>query len=612
MPSLLPFRTLRGKLIFFACLATLPAFVFVLYVATNERSAALQRVQNESLYVAESASREHAAQVYGAKRLLDTLATLARRRDQAESLPVLLPALLSSFPLFANIGVLTPDGELAFSAVSPPRHINMAKIPAFQDALRSSEVVIGSYLVGLIVERPILIMTRALRDSPGQVRQVLFVALDLQWLDQLARQTGLPTDSDLLIVDHAGVILASSLGTLPVTPGRWAHANQPGRPMLRGMTDIMKTPGTLTRCQTADGVTRLAVARPLAGLPGLWAVVGAPEAKIDAAVNAVFIRDVFVLALLTLLAILSSLIATDLSVLKDIRALARATRRFGSGESLARAPLPVAQGEIRNLIQSFNTMADTLTEQKQQTLFNQERLRALTHQLQNVREEEAARIAQELHDDLGQELSVMRLELDRLMRRIQPGEASSPAGDLLLHLQEFGEHVDAAVRQVRRLSSELRPGVLDRLGLGAGIEWLLNQYTRRTGIETRFGMAGPERRVSADIATAFFRITQEALSNIARHSHATRVVVSLDYDDLQLHLTIQDNGDGFNPGVELSMPSLGLLGMQERARRLAGSLEIRSAPGCGTELTVLIPSPGNALSINEASITSNKREDATG
>ena len=206
----------------------------------------------------------------------------------------------------------------------------------------------------------------------------------------------------------------------------------------------------------------------------------------------------------------------------------------------------------------------------------------------------------------------MRLELDRLMRRIQPGEASSPAGDLLLHLQEFGEHVDAAVRQVRRLSSELRPGVLDRLGLGAGIEWLLNQYTRRTGIETRFGMAGPERRVSADIATAFFRITQEALSNIARHSHATRVVVSLDYDDLQLHLTIQDNGDGFNPGVELSMPSLGLLGMQERARRLAGSLEIRSAPGCGTELTVLIPSPGNALSINEASITSNKREDATG
>lgn len=107
MPSLLPFRTLRGKLIFFACLATLPAFVFVLYVATNERSAALQRVQNESLYVAESASREHAAQVYGAKRLLDTLATLARRRDQAESLPVLLPALLSSFPLFANIGVLS-------------------------------------------------------------------------------------------------------------------------------------------------------------------------------------------------------------------------------------------------------------------------------------------------------------------------------------------------------------------------------------------------------------------------------------------------------------------------------------------------------------------------
>ncbi len=592
MPALIPFQTLRGKLAFFACLATLPAFVFVLYVAASERQATLQRVQNESLYVAESASREHAAQVYGAKRLLDTLVSHGARDGEISTLPVLLPALLSSFPLFANIGALTPEGEIEFSAIAPPRHINMAGVPAFQEALRSDEVVIGSYLVGLIVERPILIMTRALRSSRGHVQRVLFVALDLQWLDQLAKQTGLPVDSDLLIVDQNGSILASSLAASTESGAQSGHLTVAGatrHAVLRGMAQIRQTPNRLTRCQTGDGIPRLAVARPLVGLPGLWAVVGAPETKSDETVNAVFIRDVLALVFLTLLAIISSLIATDFSVLKDIRTLAQATRRFGRGEAHVRVPLPPSQGEIRNLIQSFNTMADTLMDQQQHMLFDQDRLRALTHQLQNAREEEAARIAQELHDDLGQELSVMRLELDRLIRRMASAKEESDKASLIQELQEFGGYVDAAVRKVRRISSELRPGVLDRLGLGAGIEWLLNQYGQRTHIETRFRVNGVERRVSTDMATALFRLSQEALSNIARHSQASCVEVELQYENEQIRLTIADNGDGFNPEIALSAPSLGLLGMQERTQRLGGSLEIHSAPGCGTKLVALVP-----------------------
>lgn len=582
MPALLPFQTLRGKLIFFACFATLPAFIFVVYIATNERATALQRTQTESLYVAESASREHAYQVQGAKRLLERLSARQFNGSAAASLPVLLPAILSGFPQLANIGALTPGGEVAFSAIPPPRQINMAQVPAFQAALASNEVVIGTYLVGLIVERPILIMAKSVRGIDSQVKSVLFAALELEWLDQLAKKTGLPTDSDLLIVDRDGSILASSLSD--------KHGPSDRR-VLKGMKLLLQSPGSLTRCQTPDGVMRLAVAHPLEGLQGLWVVVGAPEETVYAVANAIFFRDLVVLALLTLLAIISSLIATDLSVLKDIRALASATRRFGRGELQVRAPVPRPYGEIRNLAMAFNTMADTLTKQNHQAALSQERLRALSHQLQNAREEEAARIAQELHDELGQELSVMRLELERLMRRIMTHADIIRPGELVAAIGEFGERVDAAVRSVRRISSELRPGVLDRLGLQAAIEWLLNQFERRTGITTSLSVDGVRYWDDANLSTALFRITQEALTNIARHSQATLITTHLQFSDRQVTLIIKDDGEGFNPGDGLTTPSLGLLGMQERAARLNGRLDISSSPGCGTELRATIPRP---------------------
>jgi signal transduction histidine kinase len=585
MPALLPFQTLRGKLIFFACFATLPAFIFVVYIATNERATALQRTQTESLYVAESASREHAYQVQGAKRLLERLSARQFDGSAAASLPVLLPAILSGFPQLANIGTLTSGGEVAFSAIPPPRHINMAQVPAFQAALASNEVVIGTYLVGLIVERPILIMAKSVRGIDGQLQSVLFAALELEWLDQLAKKTGLPTDSDLLIVDREGSILASSLSD--------KHGPSDRR-VLKGMKQLLQSPGSLTRCQTPDGIMRLAVAHPLEGLQGLWVVVGAPEETVYGVANAIFFRDLVVLALLTLLAIISSLIATDLSVLKDIRALASATRRFGSGELQVRAPVPRPHGEIRNLAMAFNTMADTLTEQNHQAVLAQERLRALSHQLQNAREEEAARIAQELHDELGQELSVMRLELERLTRRILAHADTLRPEDLVAPINEFGERIDAAVRLVRRISSELRPGVLDRLGLQAGIEWLLNQFERRTGITTTLSVEGVRYWEDADLSTALFRITQEALTNIARHTQATLITTRLLFSDQQVALIIKDDGEGFNPGDGLTTPSLGLLGMQERAARLNGRLDINSSPGCGTELRATIPRPAQS------------------
>lgn len=183
----------------------------------------------------------------------------------------------------------------------------------------------------------------------------------------------------------------------------------------------------------------------------------------------------------------------------------------------------------------------------------------------------------------------MRLELERLIRRISAQADTVQPQTLIAPINEFGERIDAAVRSVRRISSELRPGVLDRLGLEAGIEWLLNQFEHRTGIKTALTMEGIKYWEDAELSTALFRITQEALTNIARHAHATLVRTRLLFTDRQVTLIIKDDGEGFDAGDEFTTPSLGLLGMRERAGRLNGRLDITSAPGCGTELQISIP-----------------------
>lgn len=183
----------------------------------------------------------------------------------------------------------------------------------------------------------------------------------------------------------------------------------------------------------------------------------------------------------------------------------------------------------------------------------------------------------------------MRLELERLLRGIRTGADAIEREDLIARLNEFGDQIDAAVRSVRRISSELRPGVLDRLGLQAGIEWLLNQFERRTGIKSTLVAEGIAHWNDSEISTALFRITQEALTNIVKHSRATRVEMRLLVTDRQATLIIKDDGAGFDPGEGLTSPSLGLLGMQERAGRLNGKLDIASAPGQGTTLTVSMP-----------------------
>jgi len=211
-------------------------------------------------------------------------------------------------------------------------------------------------------------------------------------------------------------------------------------------------------------------------------------------------------------------------------------------------------------------------------------LRALAARLQTAREEERTRVAREIHDELGQALTAIKIDLTALL----PTAAVDP-GSNLQRGQTVFKLLDEAIHSVRRIATDLRPGVLDDLGLVAAIEWAVEEFQTRTGIESLVSLPDADLALDALSATALFRILQEALTNVARHAQATRVTVRLAQEHGDLSLEVRDNGRGIQEEQLAGGRSLGILGMRERAILLEGEFSIGGTPENGTRVRVRIP-----------------------
>jgi len=221
---------------------------------------------------------------------------------------------------------------------------------------------------------------------------------------------------------------------------------------------------------------------------------------------------------------------------------------------------------------------------------SREELRALAARLQAIREEERTRIAREIHDELGQALTALKLDLawcgPRRARGTGAGRTSEPVRAID---ESITDRIDETMQIVRRIASELRPSVLDQLGLEAAIEYLVQDASRRTGITVTLDAAEEFPRLPDDVASHAFRIIQEALTNVTRHSKATRVDVSVRRAGGAIILGVADNGVGFAPDSLSGLHSLGLVGMRERALACGGVLMVQGKPGEGTSIVVTIP-----------------------
>ena len=212
------------------------------------------------------------------------------------------------------------------------------------------------------------------------------------------------------------------------------------------------------------------------------------------------------------------------------------------------------------------------------------KLRRVSANLESVREEERKHVAREVHDELGQTLAALKIDLSWLAKRL-------PEEQELLHnkTQAMNTLVDEAIQTVKRVISELRPGILDDLGLEAAMEWQAQEFENLAGIKCEFSSGSNEIVLDQDRSTALFRIFQEALTNVARHANATKVKASVEEGRRKIVLKIRDNGNGIEKRQLYNPKAFGLIGMRERARLLGGSLKISSVSGRGTTVTLSIP-----------------------
>jgi signal transduction histidine kinase len=214
---------------------------------------------------------------------------------------------------------------------------------------------------------------------------------------------------------------------------------------------------------------------------------------------------------------------------------------------------------------------------------SRQQLRALTARLQRVREEERTGIAREIHDELGQALTGLKLDIAWMKDRL-PGdhEFRSQCASII-------QRIDGTMSAVRRIATELRPSVLDQLGLAAALEWLGQEFGARTGIKVTMDLCPDESTIPDDLSSSVFRIFQESLTNVARHAHAKRVTIRLIRTADLLTLEVSDDGIGIPPERVEGTASLGLVGMRERALACGGEFSIRGQPNLGTIVLLKVP-----------------------
>jgi two-component system sensor histidine kinase UhpB len=262
-------------------------------------------------------------------------------------------------------------------------------------------------------------------------------------------------------------------------------------------------------------------------------------------------------------------------------------------------------GEIRHIHQTveitcgcdgtaekiFGTMQDVTERKRIEDKLSRRavELQQLSKRLIHAREQERASIAKELHDELGQALTAVRINVSQL----EKGLRKTVSSELRNRVQETGELADQLLGQVRDLALSLRPSMLDDLGLPSTLKWYTGRLAKRVGIEIDLEVEGEEKRLSEELRTVVYRVVQEALTNVARHAQASKVKIALTFAEADLSLSVKDNGKGFVVAdmfsIESERPHIGLLSMRESVEELGGKLLIQSSLNRGTRTTIKIP-----------------------
>lgn len=456
---------------------------------------------------------------------------------------------------------------------------------------------------------PVMAITVPLQDTDQNLKGLLVGLVDLngsEVITPMQKAVTFGNTAHAVLLDSQGKVVASTEGLPFLSAGE--HPTFYRSALATGKAQVQTVPFELSNVPGEPiGHLHVMAFAPLQEA-GWGIAVGGDESVTFAAVHRLRFGLAF-LGLLVLASIWALTLGATRLLIRPVQRLTTAAQRIASGE--LEIPLQAVEGgEIgqmadaleqmrRSLLKSIEDLArlsetlETRVHQRTEALRRQEAVaRQLLRRAIAAQEEERRRIAYELHDEIGQGLTAMRLELDRLSR----SSTDPDVRDRAARGQEMAAH---AVEELRRVIAALHPGILDQLGLVPALQWIAERTLSPLGITIAIE-ANDMPRLPPETELVFFRIAQEALHNVARHSGAHQVVLRLERQDGTIVMTVKDDGRGFDPAEVVPDPDtgrgLGLAGMHERASLLGGSVRIVSAPGQGTMVEVrtpLTPTPGS-------------------
>ena len=587
--------SLRTRLYLLVLTAFIPVAMLILYITEEQKDLEAEAIVHKTVVLARAAANEENQQLESARNLLSALADMFLLIDnRSEELPVVLSNLLGHSTGYANFGITGPDGHVLASADPAAQTENYSNRSWFEDCLQRKEWTMGPYQGERINGKPVLYFAIPVRDRGRRTVAVAFAALNLNWMNRTVFKllAELPKGSRLTLLDENHGMLRYTVNT-----GQWSvpkHFDSYLRRRLAG-----RGSGTLSGVDEA-GEDRIYAFAPVTSSyrnGQVTMVLEIPRNIAFAASRRLFIRNVGLLLASALIAVAAIWWAGNAFVLRRVRAMVAASRKLAAGDLNARIGRIGVHDELSHLAGVFDEMAASLQkriEHEARVMVSleksREQLRKLGAYQEEVREQERIRIAREIHDQLGQSLTILKMDLAWLKKQIPVNHLQ-----VVEKLGSMAGVIDEALRNLHAVTAELRPVILDDFGLAAAIEWQIEELRSRSGLDCELECNGFEPDLPKDQATALFRIFQETLTNIVRHAHADQVKVCLGENDGELELDVQDNGRGITEDEINDPKSFGLLGMRERLYPWDGRIGFEGRPGRGTRVMIRLPMRGKGM-----------------
>jgi signal transduction histidine kinase len=588
---------LRFRLLLLVLVTCAPLVALTLHTASQARRRQVADWQHQALRLLEVARLEEEQLVGSTRQLLLAMAESSSVRSMnRHGAKSLLDEVFTSCPRFANLGVLDTNGQIVASAMPIPGAETYSNRSFFRRTMDSGAFTIGDFPTAPANGRPTLCFGCPAFDREGQLQGAVFAELDLQWFDQFGSElpSHLPKGAAWTEFDRQGTVLARY-----PKPESWIGQRLVQPALIEAAFGPVHTPllETTNRQGAAEVYALGRLESPLAMRPAAG-VLSIPRQLLFADSERALARNLSWLAVAVALAFILGWAGSRILILRPAAVLVRSITRLAAGDLSARTGLPHSRDEVGQLTLAFDQMAQALQQRELERQRSDQRLQVLSLRVVEAQESERRHIARELHDEIGQSLTAAEMHLQAALQ-------SSGKLSLERRLEESIRAVEHVQEQVHDLSLNLRPSMLDDLGLEPTLRWYLQRQTEIAGLATEFRAESLGERVAPIIETECFRIAQEALTNIVRHARARSVVVRLSRREDQLHLSVRDDGIGFDVAPQrqraVAGGSLGLLSMEERAVLAGGGLELLSAPGKGTEIRAWFPlNRLNANSLVEA------------